>query len=127
MSLGVVIRGAGCSLGGGFVILKMVDRVKPLAHAETFLDLLLDLILTKGLQEQEADCSVEGSCVQPNGKKSLAHDWSEVALLDVKHVGGGEECAGTVGGLNHALRVVESVDNSLVDLPIVVIHLLCIK
>ena len=105
----------------------MVDRVEPLAHVDAFLDLLFDLILTEGLQEQEADCSVEGSCVQPAWKKSLAHDRGEVALLDVKHVCGGEESAGTVSGLNHALRVVESVDNSLVDLPIVVIHLLCIK
>ena len=100
----------------------MVQGVEPLAHDQAFSALLFDLVHAERLQEHEANGSVESSGVQPAWQKSLAHERGEVALLDVKHVGHGEEGAETVGGLNDALSVVKTVDHSLVDLPIVVIH-----
>lgn len=100
----------------------MVDGVEPLAHAQALPDLHFDLFLAQGLQQHEGDSSVEGSCVQPAWQESLSHDRGEVALSDVEHVGGGEDSAGEVGGLTDTLSVVESVDDCLVQLPVVVIH-----
>ena len=110
---------SGSLLGG---LLEMEHRVEPLAHNDTLLHLHLDLVSAKGLQHNESNGSVEGGGVEPAGEESLTHNRGEVALLDVEHVGGGEEGAGTVAELNGALRVVQSVDNCSVFLPIVVIH-----
>ena len=100
----------------------MVERVEPLAHGDALVDLDLDLLGTERLEHHEGDGGVEGGGVQPAGEQTLAHHRSEVALLDVEHVSGSEEGAETVSALNGALGVVESVDNGLVELPVVVIH-----
>ena len=100
----------------------MVEGVEPLAHKHALAHLHLNFLLAQRLQEHEANRCVEGSCVRPAGEKSGAHERSKVAFLDVEHVGGGEDGAGEVSGLNDALGVVESIDNGPVDLPVVVIH-----
>ena len=75
----------------------MEHRVKPLAHDHAFLELLMDLLFAKRLEEHEANRTIEGSRVQPAWKKSLAHDWGEVAFLDVEHIGHGEDGASEIG------------------------------
>ena len=89
----------------------MEERVEPLAHDDAFLELHLDLVSVERLDEQAADDDVEAGGVEPAWDKSLAHDGSEVALLDVKHVGCGENGACEVSRLEHSLGVVQSVDN----------------
>ena len=100
----------------------MVDRVKPLAHDHALADLLLDLVSSQRLDQHEANKAIEGSGIEPAWKQSLSHDRGEVALLNVEHVSCGESGAGTISGLNDALSVVESVNDGLVQLPVVVIH-----
>ena len=100
----------------------MVDGVKPLAHVEAFADLRVDLFLVERLEEHEAEEGVESSGVHPAWQKSLAHDRSEVALLDVEGVGCGEEGTGAPSSLTHTLSIVKPVDDGLVELPVVVIH-----
>lgn len=104
--------------------LKMVDGVEPLAHENAFPHLDLDLLLAERLQHNKGNHGIKGSRVQPARKKSCAHKGSEVALSDVDHVGGGEESAEAPGGLTDTFRVVQSVDDRLIQLPVVVIHLL---
>ena len=100
----------------------MVDRVEPLAHGHAFLQLNLDLFLAERLEEHEGDGSVEANHDTPAGKKSGAHDRGEVTLADEEHVGRGVDGAGEEGALIDALSVVKSINNSSVELPIVVIH-----
>lgn len=100
----------------------MVYRVKPLAHSDALFDLLCDLVLAERLDKHEDHSSVQSGSGHPAWKKSSAHDRCEVALLDVEHVGGGIESAGAIGGLNSALSVIQSGDNCLLHLPIVVVH-----
>eukprot|EP00354_Favella_ehrenbergii_P010807 CAMPEP_0170468702 /NCGR_PEP_ID=MMETSP0123-20130129/11782_1 /TAXON_ID=182087 /ORGANISM="Favella ehrenbergii, Strain Fehren 1" /LENGTH=106 /DNA_ID=CAMNT_0010735335 /DNA_START=434 /DNA_END=754 /DNA_ORIENTATION=- len=102
----------------------MVDGVEPLAHADAFPNLHLDLLGAQRLQQDERNRGIESGRVHPRHKKSLAHDGGEVALLDVEQVGQGEESAEAPSGLAGSLRVVESIDDGLVKLPIVVVHLL---
>lgn len=101
----------------------MEERVEPLAHEHAFAQLHLDLILVEWLEQHEANHAIESSRVQPAWKKSLAHDGSKIALLDVEHVGQSEDSACKVSGLNDTLRVIKSVNNGSVLLPVVVIHL----
>ena len=68
----------------------MIDGVEPFAHVNALLDLHIDLLLTKRLQHHEGNRGVEASGVNPAREKSLTHDGSEVALLDVERVGHGE-------------------------------------
>ena len=104
------------------VFLEMEERVEPLAHDHSLPELNLDLLLVKWPEKHEANCTVESSSVQPDWKKSLAHDGGEVALLDVEHVGQGEDEGSEISGLTEALSVVKPVDNGSVLLPVVVIH-----
>ena len=100
----------------------MVNRVEPLAHVPAFLALLFDLLLAQRLEQHEGDGSVEADSVHPDGHKSLSHDGGEVALPDVEHVGGSETACCEESGLSDTLSVVKSVDNGLVDLPFVIVH-----
>ena len=104
---------------------QVIEGVEPLAHEHAFSHLHLDLLLAKRLKEHETNGGVECSSIQPAVHKSGAHERGEVSLLDVEHVGGSVDGAGEVSGLNDALRVVQSVDDGLVNLPVVVIHLSC--
>ena len=77
--------------------LEVEQGVEPLSHDHAFPHLHVDLFLAERLEEHEADTTVEGSSVSPAWKKSLAHGASEVAFLDVEHVGGGEDSASEIG------------------------------
>ena len=100
----------------------MVNRIEPFAHVYALSELDLNFLLTKRLEEHEANHTVEGGRIHPAWKKSSAHEWCKVALLDVEHVCHREHRAEAPSCLTDALCVVESVDNCFVDLPVIVIH-----
>ena len=100
----------------------MVDGVEPFAHHPAFFHLDSDLLGAERLEQHASDSNIKCSGVQPDGKKSPAHDRCKVALFDVEHVGSCEGCSDEVCGFAETLSVVKSIDDSLILLPIVVIH-----
>ena len=100
----------------------MVDRVEPLAHVPALSELDPDFIGAERLEQHSTDDEVESCCISPARKKSLAHNWCKVALFDVEHVGGRVDGAGKDSCLKYTLRVVKSIYNRPVLLPVVVIH-----
>ena len=85
------------SLLRGLDRVEMEHGVEPLAQVDAFPHLHLNLLLAQRLDEHEDNGCIECSSCQPAWKKSLAHDGSEVAFLDVEHVGCSVTCACEVG------------------------------
>ena len=100
----------------------MVDGVEPFAHVPSLSKLRLDLLGAERFDKHAADDSIKASGIDPARSYSLSHQWSEISLLDIQRIGQSKEEAEAPGSLADLLSVIESVDNSLVLLPIVVIH-----
>ena len=104
------------------VISEMVGGVEPLAHDESLSELHVQLIGSEGLEHDEGVEGHKASGVHPDGEDSASHDVGAVVFLQVQHVGCGEDRAEEEADLSDTLGVVASVDDSLVLLPVVVIH-----
>ena len=104
------------------IVSQMEGSVEPLAHDESLSALGVKLFLSQGLQHNEGVEGNEGTGVSPHREDSGSHDVGAVVFLQVQHVGSGEGGAGEEGNFCDTLGVVESVDNSFVLLPVVVIH-----
>jgi len=109
--------------GSFLLLIEMVQRVEPLAHSKSLLDLDTDLLSSEGLQHDESDEGVETGKGTPDGEDAGAHGADEVSLLDVEEVGGGVGRGEEEGGLEGALNVVKTVHDGLVLLPSVVFHI----
>ena len=101
----------------------MVQRGKPLAHSDTLFPLRTDFLRTKGLQKNEKNNSIEGKRVAPYWCNSSAHSCFEVTFLDKESIHGSVCACKKEGCLNRTFTVVKTVDNGLVALPVVLIHL----
>ena len=84
--------------------------------------MLLNFLFAEWEAEDGSHTEIESGGCGPAWQKSLSHQGSKVALSNVESVGAGECEAPEVGGLPDALSVVESEHDSLIELPIVVIH-----
>ena len=107
------------------IISEMESGVKEFTHNETFTGLGFDLISSEGLEHDEGVKGDKSSRVEPDGKNSSSHLVNTVVFivfLQVKHVHGGQRRAGEKGDFCDSLGVIHSVDDSLVLLPVVVIH-----
>ena len=105
------------------VFIQMEGGVEELAHDESLPELRDDLLLpSEGLHHHEGVQSHKRARVEPNGQESGSHDAGAVVLLEVEHVSSSEGGAEEEGNLSDTLGVVESVDDSFVLLPVVVIH-----
>ena len=104
------------------VLVQVEGGVKPLAHNESLLDLEVNFFRAEGLQKDEGDKHAEGSPVHPDWHNAGAHGICEVALPYVKQVGGGEARCSEKIAFPKALSVVESVNDSFILRPGVLIH-----
>lgn len=101
----------------------MVKGVEVLAHDQSLSPLLSDLLLGEGSQEDWDDDGVAESPVLPGWEDSRPGNIGEVTLLDVQHVESGEEGGEESSGGENSLRVVHPIDDGLVLLPLVIIHI----
>ena len=104
------------------VLVQVEGGVKPLAHDESLSHLEVDLVSVQGLKEDEGDESAERNAVHPDGQKAGAAGVYEVALSDVEQIGSCETWGAEKIGFPKTLGVVESVNDSLIQLPRVLIH-----
>ena len=104
------------------IISEMESGVKEFTHNETFTGLGFDLISSEGLEHDEGVKGDKSSSVHPDGKNSSSHLVNTVVFLQVKHVHGGQRRAEEKADFCDSLGVIHSVDDSLVLLPVVVIH-----
>jgi hypothetical protein len=123
-----VSRSAESDVGAVLLFLgvQMESGVKPLAHNESLSHLNGHLVFLEGGKQDKGDSNVEGKNLTPDREDSLTHEGSEVALSDVRHVGGGVEASKEEGSLPGTLSVVEAVNNGEVLLPLVGVHDACI-
>ena len=104
------------------IVSQMVGSVEPFTHDESLSALSVNLVLSERLQHDKGVQKHEGTGVSPHREDSGSHHVGAVVFLQVQHVGSGEDGAGEEGNFCDTLGVVESVDNSFVLLPVVVIH-----
>ena len=102
--------------------IKMEHGEEPFAHENALLDLLIDLLFAERLAKDKSHSEVESCGGCPAWKQSLTTGGSKVSLSHVEQVSSSETCASKVGCFPDTLSVVESQDDSLVLLPLVVIH-----
>ena len=102
----------------------MESRVEPFTHDETFLQLHIDLRLLQRRKQDESDECVKADNFTPDGHESRLHCVGEVVLADELHVGPSVEASREEGGFPETLSVVETVNDSVVLLPLVGVHLL---
>ena len=104
------------------IVSQMVGSVEPFTHDESLSALSVNLVLSERLQHDKGVQKHEGTGVSPHGQDSGSHDVGAIVLLQVERVGCGEHATGEECDFSDALSVVESVDDSFVLLPVVVIH-----
>ena len=102
----------------------MEKRVEPFTHSESLSPLDLNLILGKGSQQHKQCKGVEYGPVGPNAGNASAHFINKILLLDKEHVCSSVAKGKNGGALKDSFAVVESVNNSLVLLPLVCLHFL---
>lgn len=101
----------------------MVEGVEVLAHDQSLSPLDGDLLLGEWSQKDWDDDCIDDGPVLPGWEDSRSSNIGEVTLLDVEHVESGEEGSEEGGGSENSLRVVHSIDDGLVLLPLVIIHI----
>lgn len=113
-------------LGGGLDGVEVIERVEPLAHELSLSPLNCDLVLGEGSEENEQADGVDAGPVGPDLGDAGSHQVGEVVLIDVQHAYGGGAQGEQSSAAKDSLRVVESIHNSLVLLPLVCLHLIII-
>jgi hypothetical protein len=122
MSLSIILSFLLYSLG---VLdwVHVVESVEVLAHDQSLSPLLSNLLLGERFQKDWDDNGVAESPVLPGWEDSRSSNIGEVTLLDVEHVESCEEGSEEGRSSEHSLRVVHSIDDGLVLLPLVIIHI----
>jgi len=123
MSLSIILNCLLDSLGDLLDWVHVVESVQVLAHDQSLSPLLSNLLLGERSQKDWDDNGVAESPVLPGWEDSRSSNIGEVTLLDVEHVETGEEGSEEGRGSEHSLRVVHSIDDGLVLLPLVIIHI----
>lgn len=113
-------------LCGGLNGVEMIERVEPLAHDLSLSPLDCDLVLGEGSEENEQADGVDSGPVGPDLGDAGSHQVGEVVLIDVQHAYGGGARSEESSAAQDSFRVVESIYNSLVLLPLVCLHLIII-
>ena len=122
MSLSITLSLVILASLGDLNWVHVIEGVKVLAHDQSLSPLDGLLLLGKWGEQNWNDDQVAESPELPGWEDSRSSDVSEETLLDVEHVECCEEGSEEGGGGEQTLRVVHSVDDSLVLFPIVVIH-----
>jgi hypothetical protein len=112
-----------CSLFLGFNWVHVVEGVEVLAHDHSLSPLLLDLALLERFEEHGDDHDVSDGIELHGGKDSSSCNISEVVVSDEDHVCSGEHTAKQGGSGEYSLGVVHSLDDCLVLLPLVGVHM----
>ena len=109
--------------GSGIHIFKMVKGGKPFAHCKSLVPLARNFFFSQRLQQDEQNDGVKRGGVAPDWHNSLAHKRNEIAFLYEEKVAGSVASCNKESCLNCAFTVEEAINNSLVALPFVLIHL----
>ena len=107
-------------------VLKMVEGVKPLTHGHSLLPLDADLFRAERLEQDEENHGIKCSGVAPDWEQALAHEAVKIVLLHKEHVSRGVGTSEENSGLEGSLAVVKTVDDCLIALPLVLVHLISI-
>lgn len=100
----------------------MEESVQVLAHDHSLSPLDGHLLLGQWSEEHEDDDGVDDSPVSDGHWNSCSGSRGEVVVSDEGRVGNDRESCGDGGASETSLRVIHPVNNSLVLLPLVVIH-----
>ena len=103
--------------------IQVESGVEVLAHDLSLVPLSGDLVGSERFEHNESNDNVGDSPVHPGGSDTGSDDGGLVAELNVEEVSSGEHTGEEGGGGENALSVVHSIDDSLVLLPLVLIHL----
>ena len=111
----------------GFDVAMLVKRkhgggCEPFAHVDSLVHLVLNLFGAEGFDHDEGANEVECRGVRPDRRDSRSHEVGEVASFDEVEVGGGVERREAPGGHPNSFGVVQSINDGLVQLPLVGIH-----
>lgn len=123
MSLSIILNFQVASLGDFLDWVHVVEGVEVLAHDQSLSPLLGDLLLGQWSQENWDRDEVDNSPPLEGWQDSRSSNVGEVTLLDVEHVEAGEESSKKGSREENSLRVIHSIDDSLVFHPLVVIHI----
>ena len=100
----------------------MVQSVQVLAHDQSLSPLLDDLFSGKWSKKEANHHGVEENPVSSGCEESSSSFVGEIVVSNENNIGGCSECSCQGGSEEALLRVVHSVHNSFVFLPVVVFH-----
>ena len=111
----------------GFDVAMLIERkhgggCEPFAHVDSLVHLVLNLFGTEGFDHDEGANEVECGGVSPDWHDSRSHQVGEVASFDEIEIGGRVERREAPGGHPNSFSVVQSINDGLVQLPLVGIH-----